>query len=182
MILEPTILSNCYLIRLEPHLDSRGYFSRTYCQEDFANKGLNTTWPQRNVSFNKIAGTVRGLHFQISPASEIKLIHCIRGSIFDVVLDIDKGSKSFGTWVTFNLTAGDNLQIYIGAGLAHGFQTLQDETEVEYSHSVAYSPEYSIGVNALDQGLSIPWPRPITLISEKDLTLPTLESYERSLN
>jgi len=177
MIIERTLLSNCYLIKFEPKFAARGYLSRTYCSEEFSKVGLNTNWPQRNVSYSKNTGTVRGLHFQVNPTPEIKIVRCTSGSIFDVVVDIDFSSKTFGTWAAFNLTEGDNQELYIGAGLAHGFQTLESESEVEYSHSVNYVPGNAMGISAFDARLAIPWPKSITLVSENDLNLPTLEAY-----
>src|SRR5262245_3440634 len=133
----PAKLSGVWLIELEPHFDERGFFARTYCQEEFAVHGLNGSWPQCNLTRTLRRGMLRGLHWQAEPKPEIKLIRCISGAIWDVVVDLRPDSKSFAQWEAFELTAENLRQLYVPAGFAHGFQCLSDNTDVHYQMSEA---------------------------------------------
>jgi len=167
-------LKGLWLITLEPRLDERGFFVRTYCDEEFAAHGLNTRWPQSNHTLTRDKGAIRGLHFQAEPYPEIKTVRCIRGAIYDVAVDVRSNSPTFGRWEGFELTASNNRILYIGAGFAHGFQTLEPDSEVLYQMSESYRPELSRGVRYDDPPIGIRWPLAMTVISERDRGLPRL--------
>lgn len=169
MIFQQTTINGAYLIEAEPQLDERGFFSRTFCQMEFLDHGLNHVWKQCSISYNEKFGTLRGLHYQCNPHSEVKLVRVTRGSIYDVILDLRPESSSYKRWEAFNLTGQSYRQLYIPQGVAHGFQTLEDNTEVYYQVSESYHPESSRGVYYLDPSFSINWPiLPPVAISEKD--------------
>jgi len=174
MILSPHNLDGVFSIFFEPKNDFRGEFTRVFCSEKFASNGLNTNWPQNNLSKTHLKGTIRGLHFQEAPAEEVKLVTCLSGEIFDVILDVRKGSKSFGKYLTTTLGEKHNKALYIPAGHAHGFQTLSDDVTLLYWHSTNYSPNLESGVNPTDGELRILWPLEPTRISQKDKKLPNL--------
>ncbi len=157
------------------HEDARGYFARTYCAHEFRAMGLNTEWIQCGTSYSRLAGTLRGLHFQQTPFAEIKLVRCTRGAIFDVIVDIRPGSRTRGRWFATELTAENGRIIYIPEGFAHGFQTLCDGSEVFYQISTAYEPEASSGIRHDDPTIEIPWPLPVSEISARDAALPDMD-------
>ncbi len=169
----PTKFKNAWLIEPDRHEDDRGFFARTWCQREFAEHGLNPNLFQCNISFNLTRGTLRGMHFQAAPKEEAKLIRCTQGSIFDVIVDVRKDSPTFGAWQDFELTAKNRNSLYIPEGFAHGFQTLEDSTEVLYQMSTEYHAESSAGIRWDDPALQIEWPLPISVISDKDSSLPT---------
>lgn len=160
-----------------PVEDSRGIFARTFCAAEFNRHGLVAAVAQCSVSFNRSKGTLRGLHYQVAPHGETKLVRCSRGRIFDVVVDLRPGSPTFAQWSAFELSAGNRLAVYIPEGLAHGFVTLEPESELSYQISVPYRPEASSGVRWDDPEIAVDWPDvgPITM-SERDQNLPTLSS------
>ena len=160
-----------WLIAPEPVSDERGSFSRLNCAEEFASLGLCTSWLQVSESYNIAAGTLRGLHWQDAPHSETKLIRCVHGAIFDVIVDIREKSPTYGRWTSIELNAGTNNQIYIPAGCAHGFQTLSDYTRVTYQISSAYTPASARGIRWNDPALAIVWPIPEPIMSRKDKNL-----------
>jgi len=168
MIFIPTKIEGVYVIDLEVHTDIRGEFARTFCQKEFEQIGLAKMFVQMNHSYNKTKGTLRGLHFQNSPYQETKLIRCIRGSIMDVVVDIRKGSSTFLQHFSMELSDKNRKMILIPEGCAHGFQTLENNTELIYHHTAFYTPNSDGGLNYRDPRLNINWKLPITLISEKD--------------
>lgn len=174
----PLALSGAYQVEIEPHLDARGLFARIYCDEAFAAAGLNTRWRQMNLSVNTKTGTLRGLHFQRPPADEIKLVRCLRGAALDVIVDLRAGSATFGQHLTLELNAEARHAIYIPTGFAHGFQTLQPETEMQYSHSNIYAPGHEGGVNPFDPALAIDWPLPPAELSDRDRNLPVLKDID----
>ncbi len=174
MIFDPLPLQGAYEIRLNRREDERGFFARTYCDAEFASHGLNTTWVQMNVSMSRETGTLRGLHFQRGPAAEVKLIRCLRGRAFDVILDLRDGSDTYGALFSLVLDQGALNAIYVPKGFAHGFQTLTPDTELQYLHSTAYAPGYEGGINPLDPELSIDWPLPVAVMSDRDRNLPAL--------
>jgi len=174
MIFKPLSLDGAYEVLLEPRGDARGFFSRFYCAEEFASRGLNTHWPQMNLSYTRGAGALRGLHFQRGSAAEVKLLRCLCGRVYDVIVDLREGSRSFGQHVGVELDAERRNSIYIPEGFAHGFQTLEDEVEMQYLHSQPYSPTQEGGVNLMDSHLAIDWPLPPAQISERDKNLPVL--------
>ena len=175
MIFRPLQLDGAFEVLLEPRGDARGFFSRFYCDEEFAKHGLNTRWPQMNLSYTRGVGTLRGLHFQRGSAAEVKLLRCLRGRVYDVIVDLREGSDSFGQHVGIELDAERRNSIYIPEGFAHGFQALEDEVELQYLHSQPYSPTQEGGVNLMDSHLAIDWLLPPTQMSERDKNLPALK-------
>src|SRR5262249_6413166 len=145
MKFHPTRLAGVYLIEPEPHHDERGFFARTYCQREFAEHGLAGPFVQSNLSFSARAGTLRGMHYQLPPAAEAKLVRCTAGAIYDVVVDLRPGSATRGQWLGETLAAADRQMVYIPQGCAHGFLTLVDGTEVSYQVSSFYTPELERG-------------------------------------
>src|SRR2546425_145492 len=141
MIFTATRLSGAFIVDLERHEDERGFFARSWCQEEFAAHGLDTRLVQCNVSYNRKTGTLRGLHLQMAPYAEAKLVRCTRGRLYDVAVDLRQDSMTFREWVAVELTADNRRMLYLPAGIAHGFQTLEDETEVFYQMSEFHHPE-----------------------------------------
>jgi len=168
VIYNKTAISDLSLLEIEPIEDNRGFFARSWCKEEFRSKGLNCEPMQCGISFNKITGTVRGMHYQSAPFEEVKLVRCTKGAIYDVVLDLRKDSPTYKQHVGFELSELNHKMLYIPAGLAHGFQTLKDNTEVNYQISQVYSGKHSHGVRWNDPSFSITWPLPVTSISDKD--------------
>lgn len=168
----PTDLRDAVLIEMEKHVDDRGYFARTMCVEEFARAGLGTAYPQSSQSYNRAAGTLRGMHFQRAPHAEVKLVRCVRGAVWDVIIDLRPGSPSFRRWQGFELSAENGRSLYIPEGFAHGFQTLRDDSDVLYMISYAYVPGVGEGVRHDDPAFGIPWPLPVSVISERDMTWP----------
>jgi dTDP-4-dehydrorhamnose 3,5-epimerase len=168
MIFTETRLKGAYVIELEKLEDERGYFARSWCQQEFEAQGLETRVAQCNISYNKVKGTLRGMHFQLPPFAEAKLVRCTRGALYDVIIDLRPGSPTFLQWFSIELTPDDGLMMYIPQGFAHGFQTLADNTEIFYQMSEFYAPEYARGVGWDDPLFGIEWPEVVTVISEKD--------------
>jgi dTDP-4-dehydrorhamnose 3,5-epimerase len=168
MLFLATSLPGVYEIRIEPHCDERGFFARTWCEQEFAAQGLNPTLVQCNVSFNSRKGTLRGMHYQVAPHAEAKLVRCTRGSIYDAVLDLRPESPTYKQWVGLTLTAEDRNMAYIPEGCAHGFLTLEDDTEVFYQMSEFYDPESARGVRWDDPAFGIIWPAQVEVISQRD--------------
>jgi dTDP-4-dehydrorhamnose 3,5-epimerase len=174
MKLEETALDGLLLIEPTALADTRGYFLRTFCAESFASHSLNTVWPQTNLSHTARRGTLRGLHFQRDPSPEIKLVQCMTGRILDVIVDVRKGSSTYGQWVSFELSEENHRMLYVPGGFAHGFQCLEDDCRVSYMMSEAYVPGLAAGVHWNDPDLGIPWPLPNPLVSQRDAELPLL--------
>jgi dTDP-4-dehydrorhamnose 3,5-epimerase len=172
MIFTETRLQGAYLIEPELRQDERGFFARTWCQNEFAIKSLPTQWVQCNISFNRQRGTLRGLHFQTAPYEEAKLVRCTMGGIYDVIVDLRVDSPTFGQWLAVELTAQNRLMLFIPTGFAHGFQTLADEVEVFYQMSAFYAPECARGVRWDDPAFQIAWPVERRIISERDRSFP----------
>src|ERR1700675_4124899 len=158
-----------------PHQDERGRFLRAWCVREFAEHGLDFLPVQANLGFSKTSGTVRGMHFQMAPAIEAKLVRCTRGAVFDVVLDLRPQSPTFKDWISVILTAENRKTIYVPEGCAHGFLTLEEGTEVLYQMSVFQSPELARGVRFDDPAFRIAWPEKIEVISERDRNYPEFE-------
>lgn len=172
MLFNETGLKGACLISLEPIRDQRGFFARSWCQREFEAHGLVSRFVQANVSFNKSRGTMRGMHYQSEPHAEVKLVRCTRGAIYDVIIDLREESDTFGRWLGFDLTA-DNYQIvYVPKGFAHGFQTLDDSSEVTYQVSEFYNPSSEGGIRYNDPSFAIRWPEEVRVISQKDLSWP----------
>jgi dTDP-4-dehydrorhamnose 3,5-epimerase len=169
-------LSGAFLVDLEPIEDERGFFARSFCRQEFAARGLNPAVAQCNISFNRQRGTLRGLHYQAPPKGEAKLVRCTRGALYDVVADLRPGSPTFCRWSAVQLSAENYQMLYIPAGLAHGFQTLRDDTELFYQMSEFYDPGSARGLRWDDPTFQINWPLPITAVSERDRSYPPFES------
>jgi dTDP-4-dehydrorhamnose 3,5-epimerase len=175
MIFSETRLAGVYLIDIERHADQRGFFARTWCRSEFLERRLVADFPQHSLSFNTAAGTLRGLHFQSPPHSETKLVRCARGSLYDVIVDLRPRSTTFRQWAAFELTAESRSTLYIPAGFAHGFQTLEPNTEASYMISTVYVPEAGRGLRYDDPTLGIEWPMPVSCLSDQDRLWPGLE-------
>lgn len=174
MLFEELELEGSYLIKPEPHTDERGFFARSFCKEEFQKQGLVDEYVQCNVSFNKRKGTLRGMHYQLAPHEETKLVRCTRGSIFDVIVDIRKKSITFGRWIGVSLNENNRYMLYVPKGFAHGFITEEDNTEVFYQMSCNYVSGSSSGFAWNDQSINIQWPQEEPIISSKDRQLPML--------
>jgi dTDP-4-dehydrorhamnose 3,5-epimerase len=168
MIFLETELKGAYIIELELMEDERGFFARSWCKEEFERYGLNSDLVQCNISFNKKKGTLRGMHYQISPHEEAKLVRCIRGAIYDVIIDIRESSETYMQWTGVELTADNRKALYIPEGFAHGFQTIEDNSELFYQMSEFYHPECSRGIRWDDSAFNIKWPIEEVIISSKD--------------
>ena len=176
MIFQEARLAGVYLVDIERHVDQRGFFARTWCKSEFAERRLVTDFVQHSVSFNAGAGTLRGLHFQRPPHGETKLVRCIRGALYDVVVDLRSQSPTFRQWAAFELTAESRSALYIPAGFAHGFQTLEPNTEASYMISAAHAPDAGGGLRYDDPSLAIEWPLPVSCISERDRSWPDIDA------
>jgi len=168
MIFSETKLSDAYIIDIEKIEDERGFFARTWDKDEFSKMGLGTEFIQSSVSFNKKRGTLRGMHYQIEPYEESKFVRCTQGKIFDVIIDLRKNSKTFKNWISVELSSLNHKILYIPNGFAHGFQTLEDNSEVHYDITQIFNSEYSRGLRWDDPTFKIEWPLDITIISEKD--------------
>jgi dTDP-4-dehydrorhamnose 3,5-epimerase len=170
MKFEQTAVPGVWIIDVEPHADSRGFFARTWCADEAAAHGLNPACVQCSVSFNQHRGTLRGMHWQAEPCAEAKWISCIRGAVWDVALDLRPESSSYGKWIGAELSADTRRMIYIPAGVAHGFQTLENDTELFYQMSEPYVPGLARGVRWNDPAFGIDWPIADPVLSERDCT------------
>jgi dTDP-4-dehydrorhamnose 3,5-epimerase len=181
MIFHPTDLKDAWLIELQLRGDERGFFARTMCQEEFAKHGLVNTFVQQNTSFSAEKGTLRGMHYQLSPYAEAKLIRCTRGAIVDIIVDIRKDSPTYLKHQAFELTDSNRHQLYVPPGFAHSFQTLTDDVEVSYLVSSPYTPQAERGLRYNDEKLGIAWPLPVSNISDKDAAWPLIAEREDPL-
>lgn len=172
MIFHPTRLRGVFEIELAPHVDERGLFARTWCREEFAQAGLCPELVQASVSFNRSAGTLRGMHYQAEPFGEDKLVRVTAGAIYDVALDLRAGSPTLLGWWGAVLSAESRRALYIPRGCAHGFLTLTDGAEVFYQMTAAYMPEAARGVRWNDPAFGIEWPGAVRVIAERDRDLP----------
>lgn len=170
-----TRLHGVVLVELEAHVDDRGSFARTYCDEEFARAGLPTSYPQCNLSVNDRTGTLRGMHFNVEPHGESKLVRCVRGAIHDVVVDLRTGSPTRFEHFGIDLTADNRRALYIPAGFAHGFLTLADTTDVYYHMGASYTPDAARGVRWDDPTLAIEWPFDPVVMSDADANLADLD-------
>jgi dTDP-4-dehydrorhamnose 3,5-epimerase len=172
MIFLETKLVGAYLIEIEKREDQRGFFARTWCQNEFEAHGLVACIVQANMSYNKRQGTLRGMHFQVAPYAETKLVRCIRGALYDVIVDLRPDSPTFAQWLGVELTADNYRMLYVPEGFAHGFQTLADDTEASYQVSQFYTPGAEGGLRYNDPAFQIEWPLAVAVISEKDASWP----------
>ncbi len=168
-------LDGVYLIEMEPVTDERGFFARTWCQREFKEHGLNPQLVQCSVSFNTLRGTVRGMHYQDEPHAETKVVRCTRGALFDALIDLRPNSPSFRQWIGVELTADNRRMLYVPPGIAHGFQTLEDNTEVAYQISEFHHPECAKGVRWDDPAFGLTWPEPVRIIAPRDQRYPDFE-------
>jgi dTDP-4-dehydrorhamnose 3,5-epimerase len=174
-----TSLDGARLIELEPVSDERGFFSRSFCVKEFAAQGLQVNFVQHSLSYSAARGTLRGMHFQTAPHSEVKVVNCISGAIWDVIIDLRPDSPTYKQWQGFELTAENHRQLYIPAGFAHGFQTLSDDAEVSYLISAFYEPSAASGLRHDDPSFAIAWPLAVTAISAKDRAWPDFAEHGR---
>jgi len=172
MLFTKTQLEDAWLIEPEPIRDSRGWFARTFCEREFEVHGLETHFVQHSMSQNVQRGTLRGMHFQTAPYAEVKLVRCLKGAIYDVIIDLNPGSPTYRQWQGFELSASNMRQIYIPKGFAHGFQTLDDGCEIGYLISEFYAQEASTGLRWDDPTFGIKWPLPVSVMSDKDKAWP----------
>jgi len=168
MIFTETKIHGVYIIEPELLSDERGFFARSFCKEEFRNHGLETDIVQCNISYNKKKGTLRGMHYQTPPFEEVKVVSCTKGSIYDVVVDLRKGSATYCQWIATELTERNFKMIYIPKGCAHGFQTLEDNTMVYYQMTEFFHPECAGCVRWDDPRFGIQWPLKNSIISDKD--------------
>lgn len=169
MIFAETKIAGAVLIRAQPVDDERGFFARTYCEEEFTDHGLDPRVVQHSVSYNRRRGTLRGMHFQVPPHAENKLVSCGRGSIYDVVLDLRRESPTYRRWISATLSANGLETLFVPKGCAHGFITLEDDTLVQYKVSELYAPEAARGLRFDDPAFAIEWPLAPVVISPRDL-------------
>ena len=172
MIFTQTPLHGAFVVDLERYEDERGFFARSWCQEEFAQHGLETNLAQCNISFNACKGTLRGMHYQTKPYLEAKLVRCTMGRIFDVMIDLRPTSPTYTRWFSIELTAENHRALFIPVGFAHGFQTLADDCEVFYQMSEFFHPECARGVRWNDPAFGIDWPDGTKIISPRDQEYP----------
>lgn len=167
-----TPLNDAFIIELEKRGDERGFFARAFCQKEFQAHGLNNNLVQINNSLSKDAGTLRGMHYQLSPKSEDKIVRCISGKLYDVIIDLRPESSTFKKWFGVELSSENRITLYVPKGFAHGFITLEENTEAFYLVTEYYSPEHERGIRYNDPTFGIKWPIDPIVISDKDLNHP----------
>lgn len=172
MIFKETKLKGAYVIDIEKLNDERGFFARAWCQKEFIDNGLESNLAQVNVSYNKVKGTLRGMHYQIAPYQEVKIVRCTKGAIYDVIIDLRAESPTFKKWIGVELTSDNYRLLYVPEDFGHGFQTLVDNTEITYQVSQFYSPGAERGIRWNDPVLEIDWPLKPSMISDKDKNWP----------
>ncbi len=172
MIFRETSLAGAFIIEIEPAEDDRGFFARTFCEDEFTRNGVAFRPVQCSVSYNKVALTLRGLHYQAAPHEEAKVVRCTKGRIFDVIVDLREGSATYGRWMSAELTESNHRALYVPEGFAHGFESLDDGSEVLYMISTAYEPEAARGIRWDDPTLAIDWPTTPAVVSARDADLP----------
>lgn len=172
MIFTPLPIAGVWRVELSPISDERGFFARTFCAAEFAARGLAATFEQSSLSRNMRAGTLRGMHYQAAPYAEAKFVRCVRGALLDVVVDIRDGSPTRGQWIAERLDADAGAGLYIAPGLAHGFQTLVDDTDMLYQITPAFRPGFGAGVRWNDPAFAIDWPLPNPILSDRDANYP----------
>jgi dTDP-4-dehydrorhamnose 3,5-epimerase len=168
VLFRETKLPGAFVIELQKHEDERGFFARSWCRREVEAHGLDPRTAQCNVSFNKVKGTLRGMHYQVPPCAEAKLVRCTRGAIYDVIIDLRRESATYKQHVSEVLSSNNYKALFIPEGFAHGFQTLEDNSEVIYQMSAFYSPEHQRGLRYNDPAFRINWPIDATVISDRD--------------
>ncbi len=182
MIFNPSPLAGAYTIDVTPFQDNRGFFTRTFCEKEFAEHNLVQHFVQANHSGTNGKGVIRGMHFQHSPFCEVKLVKCVQGAIFDVIVDVRKDSPTFLKWFGAELSAENKRMMYVPAGFAHGFQSLTDYSEITYMVSNFYNKESESGIRFNDEIVDINWPLPVSLVSEKDQAIPLVDLNFAAVN
>lgn len=172
MQFEHTGVQNAWLIEPTPHLDARGRFMRAWCEREFAEQGIRFTPVQSNMAYSKRKGTLRGLHYQVAPALEAKLVRCTRGAVFDVALDLRRDSPTYLRWHGARLSADDGCMLLVPEGCAHGCQSLVDDTEILYMASAPFAPQHARGVRHDDPAFGIEWPLLVSMLSDQDRSWP----------
>jgi dTDP-4-dehydrorhamnose 3,5-epimerase len=172
MIFIETKLKGAFIIEPERVEDERGFFARSWCEREAAAYGLHPKWVQCNISFNKEKATLRGMHYQSAPRQEAKLVRCTMGAIYDVIIDLRPNSSTLGQWVGVELSAENRRMLYISEGFAHGFITLDDNSEIFYQMSEFYAPAHARGVRWNDPAFAIKWPTDVLVISDRDRNYP----------
>ena len=178
MIFRETGLAGAFIVDLEPRADDRGFFARTFCQREFAARGLQAGVAQANVARSTRKGTLRGMHFQYPPDAEAKLVRATRGAALDIIVDLRPESPTFLRHTAVRLSADDHRALYVPERFAHGYQTLEDDTEVYYQASAFYAPESEGGLSPFDPRLALPWPLPVSALSARDTAWRHLEEAE----
>jgi dTDP-4-dehydrorhamnose 3,5-epimerase len=176
-----TAVAGAFIVEIEAHEDDRGFFARTFSVDEFEQRGLSSRMVQASVSYNHSKGTLRGMHYQVPPAAECKLVRCTSGEIHDVIVDLRPDSPSYLEHAAVRLSAQNRRGLYVPECVAHGFQTLSDGTEVEYQISQVHSPEHARGLPYDDPAFGIHWPLPVAVISEKDGSWAPLERHARAV-
>ena len=170
-------LAGAYIVDIEPREDERGMFARTFCSREFAEQGLCEAFVQCNLSSNHHRGTLRGMHFQRPPYAEAKLVRCVAGAVYDVIIDLRRNSPTFCNWLGVELTSSDRRALYIPPDFAHGFQTLTDHAEVFYQMSEFYHDDHATGVRWDDRAIGVEWPIADPILSERDASYPDFSSW-----
>ena len=181
MIFTETKLKGAFLIDLERREDSRGFFARSFCQNEFEAHHLKPVIAQANLAYNHVKGTVRGMHFQIPPKAETKLVRCTRGAILDIIVDLRPESPTYLQHVSAELTEDNHRALYVPERFAHGYQVLVDKTETSYQVGEFYSPPHERALRYDDPNLGLSWPLPVTVVSDKDKVAPLLETWRDRL-
>ena len=176
MLFTQTKLAGAFVIDLEPRADDRGFFARSFCREEFAAHGLATDYPQSNIAVNNLRGTLRGMHFRLPPLAEIKIVRCTRGAMLDVIVDLRPESPTFLQHVAVRLDPKSMRALYVPERFAHGYQSLEDDTETTYMMGRTYTPGDDLGLRYDDPRLGIVWPIPVSMISPRDRDYPLLDT------
>ena len=174
MFFQKTKIGGVIEVQLDRKTDERGFFARSWCRTEFEEAGLDSRLVQCSISYNERRGTLRGMHYQAAPFAEVKLVRCTRGSMFDVVLDVRRGSPTCKKWFAVELSAENGRMLYLPEGCAHGYQTLEDNTEMHYMASAVYTPSAALGARFDDPAFQIHWPLAVTAISEQDRSWPLI--------
>jgi len=177
-----TPLNGAYIIEMEPRGDQRGLFARTFCKREFEAIGHHKEFVQFNHSETRHNGTLRGMHYQVSPSCEIKLLRCIRGRVFDIIIDLRANSSTYMKWYGRELSEENKLSMYVPEGFAHGFQTLEDDCQLIYHHTQYYNPTAERGLRYNDPALAIQWPQPPTIMTEKDNNYPLIDKNFKGID
>jgi dTDP-4-dehydrorhamnose 3,5-epimerase len=167
-----TKLKGAYIVELKKHVDQRGFFARGWDRNLLEQQGLIGNVTQQNIAFSKVKGTIRGIHYQKAPHQEVKFVRCTRGSVFDVIVDLRPDSPTFKQWLGVTLTMDDYRLLYMPKDFAHGFQALEDDSEIMYLVSEPYTPAAEAGIRYNDPGIHVDWPLPVSMVSEKDTSWP----------